>query len=137
MMNSDHEEITHIIHRQQDSWNRGDAAGYAVDCDEQISFTNIIGKMFFGREAFEERHIFLFTNIFKGSTLDMKIQRIHLPVPDIAIVDIACNLGGYQCLPEGVASQADGRLHTCLLEVLVRSEYGWRVIAYHNVDVKL
>lgn len=136
-MNTAEQQIKQIIDRQQDAWNRGDAAGYAVDCDEHMSFTNIVGKMFFGREVFEERHAFLFSQIFKNSMLDMNIQRIHFPVPDIAIVDIACNLGGYQRLPEGVRAQTDGSLHTCLLEVMVRSGSGWRVAAYHNVDVKL
>ena len=135
-MSTAEQQIKQIINRQQDAWNHGDPAGYAVDCDEQMSFTNIVGKMFFGREVFEERHAFLFSQIFKDSMLDMNIQRIYFPVPDIAIVDIACNLGGYQRLPEGVSPQADGRLHTCLLEVLARSESDWRVVAYHNVDVK-
>jgi uncharacterized protein (TIGR02246 family) len=127
-------EVTQIIRRQQEAWNRGDAAGYAADCEEQMSFTNIVGKMLFGREVFEEHHAFLFGSIFKGSRLD--IRRIHFPAPNIALVDIACTLAGYQRLPEGAAPQNDGLLHTCLLEVLVRTESGWRVVAYHNVDVK-
>lgn len=136
-MPANEQQIQQLISNQQDAWNRGDAADYSQDCDEHMSFTNIIGKTFFGREKFEERHIFLFNSIFKGSRLEMLIQRIHFPVPDVAIVDIACNLAGYQRLPEGVAPQTDGKLHTCLLEVLVRSESGWRVAAYHNVDMKL
>lgn len=136
-MNDIQDEILQIIRRQQEAWNRGDAAGYSQDCDEQMSFTNIIGKTFFGRDAFEERHEFLFANIFKGSRLEMNVQRIHFPLPNVALVDVACALEGYQRLPEGVSPQANGRLHTCLLEVLVRSESGWRVVAYHNVDVKV
>ncbi len=135
-MNSDHEQITQMIHRQQAAWNRGDAAGYAADCDAEMSFTNIVGKMLFKRDVFEERHVFLFSQIFKGSVLSMDIKRVHFPAPDVALVDIACTLAEYQRLPEGVAPQADGKLHTCLLEVLVRSGSGWRVAAYHNVDVK-
>ncbi len=135
-MTTDRDAITQIIERQQDAWNRGDAAAYSQDCDDQMSFTNIVGKMFFGREVFEERHVFLFTNIFKGSKLEMNIQRIHFPLPDVALVDVACKLNGYQRLPEGAAPQDDGLLHTCLLEVLARSDAGWRVAAYHNVDMK-
>ena len=135
-MPANEQQIQQLISNQQDAWNRGDATDYAQDCDAHMSFTNIVGKTFFGCEKFEERHIFLFNSIFKGSRLEMLIQRIHFPVPDVAIVNIACNLAGYQRLPEGVAPQTDGKLHTCLLEVLVRSESGWRVTAYHNVDVK-
>jgi uncharacterized protein (TIGR02246 family) len=101
-----------------------------------MSFTNIVGKMFFGREVFEERHVFLFSGIFKGSVLRMSIQRIHFPMPKCAIVDISCILAGYQALPTGVSPPEDGTLHTCLLEVLVHTQNGWRVAAYHNVDKK-
>lgn len=136
-MSTAEQQIEQIIHRQQDAWNRGDAAGYSQDCDEQMSFTNIIGMTFFGRDAFEERHEFMFAYIFKGSRLEMNVQRIHFPLPNVALVDIACTLDGYQRLPEGVSPRANGGLQTCLLEVLVRSESGWRVVAYHNVDVKM
>jgi uncharacterized protein (TIGR02246 family) len=130
-------EITLIIDDQQQSWNRGNAAGYARDCDENMTFTNIVGKMFFGGEVFEERHVFLFSGIFKGSVLRMSIQRIHFPMPGCAIVDISCTLTGYQALPPGTVPQEDGDLHTCLLEVLVQTQNSWLVAAYHNVDKKL
>jgi uncharacterized protein (TIGR02246 family) len=131
------EEITQLINRQQEAWNRADVRGYARHCDENMSFTNITGKTFVGREAFEERHVFLFSSIFKGSRLSMAIERIHFPQPGLALVDIACTVREYQGLPPGIALQKDEALHTCLLEVLVQSENGWRVVAYHNVDQKL
>ena len=136
-MTTPQQEITLIIDHQEQTWNQGDAAGYARDCNENMSFTNIVGKMFFGREVFEERHVFLFSGIFKGSVLSMSIQRIHFPMPGCAIADIACTLTGYQALPPGVVAQEDGALHTCLLEVLVQTQNGWRVATYHNVDQKL
>ena len=136
-MTTPQEEITLIIDHQQQSWNRGDAAGYARDCDGNLSFTNIVGKMLFGRQVFEERHAFLFSGIFQGSVLNMAIQRIHFPMPGCAIVDISCTLTKYQALPPGVVPQEDGALHTCLLEVLVQTQTGWLVTAYHNVDKKI
>lgn len=135
-MRNAQDEVTEIICRQQEAWNHGDAADYAADCDAQVSFTNIVGEMAFGRQAFEAKHALIFSNIFKGSRLEMDIRRIHFPAPNIALVDIACELAGYQRLPPGAAPQSDGLLHTCLLEVLTRIDDGWRVVAYHNVDVK-
>ena len=130
------EEITAIIKKQQEAWNRADAAGFASQCDEQMTFTPILGKTYFGRAAFEERHAAIFATLFKGSTLDMAVERIHFPVPDVAVVDIHARLGNFRALPPGVAAQDDGLLHTCLLEVLVRGGSGWQVTAYHNVDTK-
>src|SRR5512143_2086604 len=102
-MTTSNGEITLLITRQQEAWNRADAAGYAQDCDENLSFTNIVGKTFFGREAFEERHVFLFSGIFKGSKLCMTIERIHFPLPQLALVDIFCTMREYQALPPGIA----------------------------------
>lgn len=127
--------ITRIIDHQRDAWNRGDAAEYARDCDPEMSFTNIESRMFFGRDLFEERHRFLFEGQFAGSRLDMTIKRIWLPTEDVAIVDVGCTLAGYRRLPDGVMPQQDGRLHTNLMEVLIRAGSTWRVVAYHNVDV--
>lgn len=135
-MRNAQDEVTEIIRRQQEAWNRGDAAGYAADCDENLSFTNILGEMVFGRQAFEAKHVFIFSHIFKGSRLEMDIRGVHFPAPDVALVDIACALHNYAALPPGVPPRPDGVLHTCLLEVLVRTDAGWRVVAYHNVDVK-
>lgn len=127
-------DIAAIINRQQDAWNRGDAAAFARDCDPEMSFTNIESRMFVGREPFEERHRLLFDGPFAGSTLEMTIKRVWLPADNVAIVDVACALAGFQRLPEGVAPADDGRLHTNLMEVLVHADSTWRVVAYHNVD---
>jgi len=130
------EEIKQIISRQQDAWNSSDAVGFSDDCDESISFTNILGKVYFGRNLFDEVHINIFSTIFKGSALSLSIRRIHFPNPEVAIADLSAAVSGYQTLPPGVESPADGVLRTSLLQVFIRAESGWRVVAYHNVDVK-
>jgi uncharacterized protein (TIGR02246 family) len=130
------EEIKQIISRQQDAWNRSDAPGFSQDCDASISFTNIIGKVYFGKNLFDERHADIFSTIFKGSALSLSIRRIHFPKPDVAIADLSAAVSGYQMLPPGVKSPADGNLRTSLLQVLIRAESGWRMVAYHNVDIK-
>lgn len=110
-MNSDEEKITQLVQEQQKAWNSADAAGYAQDCDENIS-------------------------LFRKSQLEMSITHIHFPQPNVAIVDIRTTMIGFQALPNGVYAQADGMLYTSLLEILVRNGPAWRVVAYHNVDIK-
>ena len=131
------EEISLILDRQQEAWNRSDAAGYSADCDENVSFTNIVGQVFFGCKAFEEKHAQIFATIFKESTLNMSVRRIHFPASNVAVVDIEVQLSGYQALPPGVKHPADSVLRTRLLQVFVHSDVGWRVVAYHNVDTKI
>jgi len=129
-------EIHNIVSRQQAAWNRGDPRNFSKDCDEEISFTNILGRVYFSREDFDELHTHIFATIFKGSTLKLKPRRIHFPARTIALVDLSAEVTGFQALPPGVKAPADGVLRTALLQVLLRTEVGWRVVAYHNVDLK-
>jgi uncharacterized protein (TIGR02246 family) len=129
-------EIHGIVSRQQAAWNRGDSRDFSMDCDNEISFTNILGKVCFSREEFDEVHTHIFATIFKGSTLKLKPRRIHFPAQTIALVDLNAEVIGYQALPPGVKAPTDGVLRTALLQVFIRTEEGWRVVAYHNVDLK-
>lgn len=136
MTNSVETDIQPILDRQKIAWNNGDARAYARDCDEHISFTNILGQVLFGRAGFEAKHDAIFSSFFKGSRMEFAIRRIHFPLPDVAIVDLDVEITAFAGLPPGIAAPADGVLRTCLLQVLVRGDSGWRVTAYHNVDKK-
>ena len=130
------EEIKRIISQQQEAWNRADAADFSQHCDASVSFTTILGKVYFGRNLFDERHAEIFATIFHGSALNMSIQRIHFPNPDVAIVDLNAAVSNYQVLPPGIKAPEDGVLRTSLMQVFIRTESGWRMVAYHNVDIK-
>lgn len=130
------EEIKQVVSHQQDAWNRADATEFSRDCDESITFTNILGKVYFGRSLFHERHAEIFSTIFKGSVMSLSIQRIHFPASDVAVVDIGAAVSGYRALPPGIHESTDGVLRTSLLQVFLRTEKGWRMVAYHNVDLK-
>jgi uncharacterized protein (TIGR02246 family) len=136
-MNAIHvEEIKQIISRQQEAWNRADAPAFSQDCDASLSFTTILGKVYFGRNLFDERHAEIFATIFNGSALGLSIQRVHFPNPDVAIVDLSAAVSNYRALPPGINTPADGVLRTSLMQVFVRTELGWRMVAHHNVDIK-
>jgi uncharacterized protein (TIGR02246 family) len=129
-------EIHGIVSRQQAAWNRGDSRDFSMDCDNEISFTNILGKVYFSREDFDELHAQIFKTIFKGSTIKLLLRRIHFPSKTIAVVDLSAEVTGYQALPSGVKAPTDGVLRTSLMQVFIRTESGWRMVAYHNVDIK-
>jgi uncharacterized protein (TIGR02246 family) len=130
------EEIKQIISRQQDAWNCADVPKFSLDCDESISFTNILGKVYFGRNLFDERHAEILSTLFKGSDLNLSINRIHFPNPDVAIVDLDAAVSNYRSLPPGIKTPQDGVLRTSLMQVFILTESGWRIVAYHNVDIK-
>jgi len=45
-------------------------------------------------------------------------------------------LEGFRAVPPGIAVAADGKLYTRLLEVFVKREGRWRIVACHNTAVQ-
>jgi uncharacterized protein (TIGR02246 family) len=129
-------QIRAIIAEQVTAWNAGDAKAFSASFADDGSFTNIRGTVFYGHQAFEDRHREIFATFFKGSKLAMTVGRIRFVRPDVAIVDIATELSELPGTPPGVKASADGKIRTRLQEVLVKNGSVWRIAAYHNVDVK-
>ena len=93
--------------------------------------------MFYGHQAFEDRHVEIFRTFFKGTKLAMTPTQVRFVHSDVAIADIATvvsELGGRTS--PGVQARADGTIHTRLQQVFVRQHGDWSIASYHNVDVK-
>jgi hypothetical protein len=56
--------------------------------------------------------------------------------PNVAIVESLQTVSGFQKVLPGTSADAEGRLRTRLLQVLVKDGGEWKIAAYHNVDVK-
>jgi uncharacterized protein (TIGR02246 family) len=135
--NPDGARLRAIVAAQVAAWNVGDAKAFSAPFADDGSFTNIRGTVFYGHQAFEDRHVEIFSTFFKGSKLAMSVSRVRFVRPDVAIADIATeisNLGG-KTSPR-VKPTADGRILTRLQEVFVKTGDEWRIASYHNVDVK-
>ena len=132
----DSEHIRAIVAAQVTAWNVGDAKAFSASFTDDGSFTNIRGTVFYGHQAFEERHVEIFRTFFKGSKLAMSVTKIRFVRPEVAIADIATELSELQGAPPGVIPGADGKIRTRLQEVLVKDGGTWRIASYHNVDVK-
>ncbi len=131
----DSKTVADVLGRQEAAWNRGDSKGFAEQFDADGTFTNIIGVTLFGREGFEKQHARIFSTIYKGSTMKLSIRRLNFPNPDVALADVDAEVTNYQRTPAGLPVPGDGVLRTHLLEVLVRKNGAWWVVAFHNVDV--
>jgi uncharacterized protein (TIGR02246 family) len=134
---SDEARLRAIVAAQVAAWNVGDAKAFSAPFADDGSFTNIRGSVFYGHQAFEDRHVEIFSTFFKGSKLAMSVSKIRFVRPDVAIADIATEISelGGKTSP-GVKATADGRILTRLQEVFVRTGNEWRIASYHNVDVK-
>jgi uncharacterized protein (TIGR02246 family) len=133
---ADETAIRAIMQSQQDAWNKGDAKAFAAHAAQDCLFTNIVGAPFIGRQSFEERHARIFSSIYAGSHLTVRVRTLKFVTHDVAIVEAELGLSGYKSLAPGVHAQADGILYTELEEVFAKRAGGWEMVSFHNVDRK-
>lgn len=128
--------VRNIIQEEIAAWNAGDAVAYSRHFAVDGTFTNVRGQYFTGREAFLERHDFVFKGQFHGSKLKQDIVSLKFVRPDVAIVEVLTSVTGIQKLSPGTSTDDKGRLRTRLLQVMVKDGSEWKIVAYHNTDVK-
>jgi uncharacterized protein (TIGR02246 family) len=128
--------IRNIIQEEITAWNAGDAAAYSRHFSEDGTFTNIRGQFFTGRQAFTDRHDYVFKGQFHGSMLKQDIVSLKFVRPDVAVVEVLTSLTGFRKLSPGTNADGNGRLRTRLLQVIVKDRGEWKIVAYHNTDVK-
>jgi uncharacterized protein (TIGR02246 family) len=131
---SDEIAIRNIIQEETTAWNAGDAAAYSRHFAEDGTCTNIRGELFNGRQAFIQRHDYLFKGPFRGSTLKQDLVSLKFVRPDVAVVEVLTSVSGIQKLSPGTKTDDKGRLRTRLLQVVVKEKGEWEIVAYHNTD---
>ena len=132
------DEITvrQIIQEQVAAWNKGDAEVYSQHFATDGTFTNILGMFFTGHDAFRDRHDQVFKGIFRGTTKQEDVVSIKFWRPDVAVVETLQTVSGIQKFFPGTNPDTKGRLRTRLLQVFVKNNGEWKIVVYHNVDVK-
>jgi uncharacterized protein (TIGR02246 family) len=133
---TDEARIRQVISDQVLAWNAMDAKAFSASFATDGGFTNIRGTVFYGHQAFEDRHREIFETFFKGSKLAMTPTKIRFVKADVAIVDLNTELSDLHGAPPGIRPAADGHIHTRLQEVFVKDKGTWWITSYHNVDVK-
>jgi len=130
--------IRNILQEEVTSWNNGDAATYSKHFSESGTFTNIRGMFFTGHKQFLDRHTEIFKGVFKKSVLQQEVVSFRFLNPDIAIVETLTWIKGFpkDSSPKGVYVDSEGRFHTRLLQVFQKQSGDWKIVVYHNVDLK-
>ena len=131
----DEARIRAVVQSEADAWNRGDAVAFGAHYAEGGSFTNVIGRQLYGREAFIAQHARIFSTIYKGSHNSFSVTKIMFLRPDVAVVDIDGALTGARQLPPGLKAGDDGSVHVKLQQVMTREKGEWWIAAFHNVAV--
>ena len=130
--------IRSILEEEVAAWNKGDAQTYSRHFAADGTFTNIRGMFFTGHQAFLDKHEEIFKGIFHGTALRQDVVSLRFIRPDIAVVETLTSVSGFSSSgpPPGAHADAQGRLRTRLLQVMVKASDGWKIAVYHNVDVK-
>ena len=95
--------------------------------------------MFFaGYKAFRDRHEQIFKGQFRGTVLEQEVVSLRLVRPGVAVVDSLTWVSGFPKTgpPPVLQTDAKGRLRTRLLQVFVKEGDDWKIVVYHNVDIK-
>jgi len=133
---ADETAIRKIIQDEVAAWNRGDATAYSRQFATDGTCTNIRGQHFSGHDAFLKQHEVIFEGLFKNTTLQQDVVSLRFIGPDVAVVETLTSLSGMPKTAPGTAADSKGRLRTRLLQVVARQGDEWKIVAYHNVDVK-
>jgi hypothetical protein len=80
----------------------------------------------------------IFAGRFKQTKLQQDIVSLKFVRPDVAVLETLTSVTGVVSaqLAQGTGADAAGRLRTRLLQVVAKQGEEWKVVAYHNVDVK-
>ena len=80
----------------------------------------------------------IFEGRFKQTTLQQDIVSLKFVRPDVAVIKVLTAVAGVVAgqLAQGTNADASGRLRTRLLQVVAKQGGEWKIVAYHNVDVK-
>jgi uncharacterized protein (TIGR02246 family) len=130
--------IRSIVQDEIAAWNQGDAVAYSRHFAADGTFTNIAGQFFTGYDAFLKQHEVIFAGRFKQTRLQQDVVSLKFVRPDVAVVEVLTAVAGVAPaqLAQGTSADAKGRLRTRLLQVVVKQGAAWKIVAYHNVDVK-
>lgn len=132
----DETAVRSIIHDEIAAWNSGDAVAFSRHFAADGTFTNIRGQFFTGREAFTEKHDFIFKGVYRGTTMKQDVVSLKFVRPDVAIVETLTAVIGIQKPSPGMSTDDKGRLRSRLLQIMVKDGGEWKIVTFHNTDVR-
>jgi len=127
---ADSQAILELGRALQDTWNRGDAAGFASPFTDDASFIAWNGMHGYGRQAIEDAHIPLFSGPLAGSRMvlvdDDGPESLRFIRPDVAIMVTS----GAVTLADQRATGPDHQSVQTL--VLAKKGNRWQITAFQN-----
>jgi uncharacterized protein (TIGR02246 family) len=127
---SDQAAIEALESKQAAAWNAHDAAAYADLFTPDGDVVNVIGWWWKGRDEIRSKLTDAFAFVFKDSRLTIADVRVRKLSADIAVAHVRWTMTGALSPPGEPAPPHEG----IQLQVLVRSEDGWRIASFQNTN---
>ncbi len=128
-MNSDVNEIaTEIIGQLERAWNSADGQAFGVPFTEDADFVNIRGDHFHTQRVIVQAHHYIFDALYKDSVSRIELMQARSIDDKVIIAHAKATVN----TPTGPLA-GEGKAVATL--VIVNTESGWRIAAFHNTAV--
>lgn len=124
---TDERALSGLIDTFVAEWNVGDGAALASAFAENADFTAITGLHVRGRHFIARGHDEILSGIYRGTTLEAKVESIHYLRPDVALLDVK-----FMLRKDG-SSFFPGVTHTSAGIVATRDNGTWLIAAFRNM----
>ena len=120
---------------EETAWNRADAKALAAAFRDDATYADAFGGVARGR-AEVDRRVGEVLSAWPGARLALKVRRVRVLKPDVALVEADAELTGWKKLPPGFRAEDGTTVRSRLLQVFQKDAGAWRVAASYEVDVK-
>lgn len=120
---------------EEAAWNRADAKALAAVFRDDATYADAFGGVSRGRAEVDKR-IGEVLSAWRGTRIALKVRKVRVLKPDVALVEADAELTGWKKLPPGFRAEDDQILRSRILQVFQKEAGAWRVAASYEVDVK-
>jgi uncharacterized protein (TIGR02246 family) len=125
-----------VIRGLEKAWSDADVDAWRDLYWPDAACVNLQGGILTDRTEILERQGALWSGIFKGSTMKMKIRRVRGLARRVLLVETDNELTGYESAPPGIHPRTDGALAMRQSLVLVQRYGRWRVLSSQCTAVR-
>ncbi len=120
---------------EESAWNRGDAKALAAAFRDDATYADAFGGVARGR-AEVDRRVGEVLSAWPGARIALKVRKLRVLKPDVALVEADVELTGWKKLPPGFRAEDGTTVRSRLLQVFQKEAGAWRIAASYEVDVK-
>lgn len=127
---SDEAAIQNLQSKQAAAWNAHDASAYAALFTPDGDVVNVLGWRWKGRDEIRSKLTDAFAIVFRESQLTITDVDVRKLTSSIAVAHVRWTMKGALAPSGGAAPPQQG----IQLQVLVRSNDGWRIASFQNTN---